>query len=507
MLTIFVLGISSGFPWVMIGSAMSAWLKEAGFSRTDIGFFGLVAIAYSINFFWSPLVDRLRIPILTRALGQRRSWIASTQTLVAVFCALIAFTDVASGLLWVKAMAFMLAVFAATQDIAIDAYRIDVIPDGDGERMSAASACATAGWWTGYAGLGVAPFILTDRGFGWQLMYLGMAITVVILIILTVLLAREPDTLRESRQRESDARYAAIVGAHSEASVTALVAGAFVAVCGGVWMILGMPGLVSPTTATTLGALAIEFIVLAWILRRLFAMEATVGQEYTANALVWHQKSVAWILSTFVEPLADFFRRNGVQVALSILLFILLFKVGEAFLGRMSIVFYKEVGFTNAQIGEYSKAVNWWVTIVFSALGGLVNVRFGLFRGLLTGGIAMAASNLMFAWIAVVGPDTDLLVWAVIVDGFTTAWSSVAFVAFLSVMCNRAFTATQYALMASLGTLARTMLASASGLMVDKLEGNWPLFFCLTSLMVIPGLLLLTYLRRKLPELSVRVRS
>ena len=178
--------------------------------------------------------------------------------------------------------------------------------------------------------------------------------------------------------------------------------------------------------------------------------------------------------------------------------------MGEAFLGRMSIVFYKEIGFSNSDIGTYSKLLNWWVTIFFAAVGGLVNIRYGIFKGLLISGIAMASSNLMFAALAIVGPDKGLFIATIFVDGFTSAWSSVAMVAFISLMCNRAFSATQYALMASLGVLGRTLLASASGFIVDAMDGNWVGFFTITTLMVFPSLIFLWRVRPHIDRLEQR---
>jgi MFS transporter, PAT family, beta-lactamase induction signal transducer AmpG len=206
----------------------------------------------------------------------------------------------------------------------------------------------------------------------------------------------------------------------------------------------------------------------------------------------------AWLGVTLVEPFREFFSRTGMKLGLSVLLFLLLFKLGEAFLGRMSIVFYKEVGFTDTQIGYFSKIGTAVVTIVFSMMGGLLNARIGLIRGLLVGGIAMAASNLMFSWIAVVGPNQNLYIAAVIVDGFTAAMSTVAFVSFISYFTSHTYTATQYAMLAALGTLGRTVMAGGSGWVVDQLGGNWALFFVITALMVLPSLLLLIYVAKLL---------
>ena len=183
-------------------------------------------------------------------------------------------------------------------------------------------------------------------------------------------------------------------------------------------------------------------------------------------------------------------------------MFIFSFKLGEAFLGRMSVVFYKEVGFSNSEIGAYSKLITWWVTIIFAVIGGAFTIRFGIYKGLMIAGIAMAASNLMFAIMAQVGPDPTLFIATIIIDGFTAAWSTVAMVAFISLLCNHTFSASQYALMASLSVLGRTVLGGSSGWVVDSLNGNWSVFFILTAIMVIPALILLHHLRKHIAVLQ-----
>jgi PAT family beta-lactamase induction signal transducer AmpG len=209
---------------------------------------------------------------------------------------------------------------------------------------------------------------------------------------------------------------------------------------------------------------------------------------------------MAWLGVTVVEPFREFFERTGTKLGVSVLLFVFMFKLGEAFLGRMAIVFYKEVGFTDTQIATYSKLMTAGVTILFSMAGGLLNARIGLIKGLFVGGIAMAASNLMFSWIAMVGPSEKLYAATVFVDGFTSAMSTVAFVAFISYLTSHTYTATQYAMLSALGTLGRTLVSGASGFVVDALKGNWALFFVLTALMVIPSLILLVFVGRMLRE-------
>lgn len=419
-LSIFLFGISSGFPWIMIGSVLSAWLKDEGLSRSAIGLFGIIFATYSFNFLWSPLVDKIKPPLL----GQRRGWIFAMQGCVVLLCLVMSQLTADQDLFYVALIGLLIAIASATQDIAIDGFRIDCIAQDDKDGMSAASSVATAGWWTGYGGLGAIPFFLADMtSWTWPNIYLLLGALMALLMCATYL-ANEPQIDREA------------------------------------------------------------------LLEKITAKD-------TKQSPVFH-----WIQTTLVTPFAEFFNRNGVKLAASFLLFIFLFKIGEAFLGRMSIVFYKEIGFSNSDIATYSKLLNWWVTIVFSLLGGLVNIRYGIYRGLMIAGVAMAASNLLFALIAQTGPSTSLLAITVIVDGFTGAWSTVAMVAFISLLCNRAFSATQYALMASLSVAGRTLVASSSGFVVDGLEGNWSLFFILTAVMVIPSLCFLYSIRHHIKRVE-----
>ncbi|CAI3933997.1 major facilitator transporter [Alteromonas macleodii] len=419
-LSIFLFGISSGFPWIMIGSVLSAWLKDEGLSRSAIGLFGIIFATYSFNFLWSPLVDKIKPPLL----GQRRGWIFAMQCCVVLLCLVMSQLTADQDLFYVALVGLLIAIASATQDIAIDGFRIDCIAQDDKDGMSAASSVATAGWWTGYGGLGAIPFFLADMtSWTWPNIYLLLGALMALLMCATYL-ANEPQIDREA------------------------------------------------------------------LLEKITAKD-------TKQSPVFH-----WIQTTLVTPFAEFFNRNGVKLAASFLLFIFLFKIGEAFLGRMSIVFYKEIGFSNSDIATYSKLLNWWVTIVFSLLGGLVNIRYGIYRGLMIAGVAMAASNLLFALIAQTGPSTSLLAITVIVDGFTGAWSTVAMVAFISLLCNRAFSATQYALMASLSVAGRTLVASSSGFVVDSLEGNWSLFFILTAVMVIPSLCFLYSIRHHIKRVE-----
>jgi PAT family beta-lactamase induction signal transducer AmpG len=210
--------------------------------------------------------------------------------------------------------------------------------------------------------------------------------------------------------------------------------------------------------------------------------------------------SVSSLVETFVNPLKDYFSRYG-KTAVLILLFIMFFKIGEAFLGKMSLVFYDEIGFSKSDIATYSKLFGSTLTIIFSIVASFFTIRFGLVKGLIIGGIAMASTNVMYAYIALIGPDKDFLALTIFLDNFTSAFSTVAFVAFISHLINKTYTATQYALLSSMGNLGKTLFASSSGLLVDGLDGNWFIFFIITALMVIPSLLMLGFIAKKLKQL------
>ncbi len=414
---IFVLGCSSGFPWVLISSALSGWMKDIDLPRATISFIGSVTILYAVNFVWAPLVDRVHLPMLQRKLGQRRSWILLMQLSIVIGALGLSFSEPTLSLTMVILWSTFIAASAATMDVAIDGYRIDIVAN-ETEKLPAAAAMSVAGWWTGYSLPGFAAFFLADQ-YGWNTMYQLLAGALLGLSLVTLLL-KEPSTNRDMLQQKAAERY-------------------------------------------------------------------QTSKKHPA---------LLWLTVTIVEPFAEFVRRNGVLLSVLLVCFILTFKLGESFLGRMSIQFYREIGFSNAQIAEYSKLIGWGATMVFTLLGSLLNLRFGVYRGLVVGGITMALSNLMFAWIAHVGPNEQLLFWTIIVDNFTTAFSIVCFVAFLSSFTGVAFSASQYALLASIGNFGRTSMASFGGSMVDWLDGNWSLFFICTSLMVLPALGLLWWIRQ-----------
>ncbi|MBT8139829.1 MAG: MFS transporter [Gammaproteobacteria bacterium] len=503
-LRVLLLGVSSGLPFVLIGSMLTLWLKDTGLSRASIGYAGAIYAAYSINFLWSPLIDRIRRPAML-TLGQRKSWIVLMQLAIALLCVAVSMSNPAESSRVTILLCLAIAIASATQDIAIDAFRIDSIAEHEEQTMSVAASMAIAGWWTGYAGIGAIVLITADSfQLDWGVLYL---LTAPLFIVLAAAVVFFPEPDNADRDRLHNERKLGYLHNALQLSNGRKIATMVMMACPfllAVWLLGGGAGLADTVKASAWyvpGGLLAGTLLFALAIA-LLGQSALNRQVPIASAAELHNagpldKASASLAAAVIDPLLAFFRRNGLQMALALLAFILLFKIGEAFLGRMSLVFYREIGFSNSDIAYYSKLVSWAVTVVFSLLSGAFVARFGVLRGLFIAGLAMSASNLMFAWLAAVGPVKTLFAASVVVDGFTSAWSTVAFVAFLSSLCDRNYTATQYALLASLGTLGRTLFASGSGQLVDWLQGNWALFFILTALAVIPSLLILLWLGNK----------
>jgi len=433
MARILLLGIISGFPWVLIGSSLSLWLKEDGLSRSTIGWAGLIFAVYAFNYLWAPIIDRIRIPWLTNKIGHRRGWIVTMQIIILISLVCWSLVDPTANLALVITIGLIIAIASATQDITVDALRIEQIGKDEGKSMQAGAAMAVVGWWTGYKLGGVialnAAEYFQQAGFEnyWQITFLVLGI-VIILSNIGLMFVHEPQaTERQESQRQTDQM-----------------------------------------------------------------IEEKLGTSNVAT------KSVAWISGTIAGPIISFFKKNGFAIAVGILGFVFLFKIGEAFLGRMSIIFYKEIGFSKGDIALYSKGLGWITTVVFTLLGGLFAIRSGVIKAMFVSGILMASTNLLFSVLAWSGKSEWLFAVAVIFDDMAAAFATVAFVAFISLLVDRTYTATQYALLASIGTAGRTTLAASSGAMVDWLNGDWGIFFVITAIMVIPSLICLWLIRNKL---------
>ncbi|UJF24803.1 MFS transporter [Suttonella sp. R2A3] len=248
------------------------------------------------------------------------------------------------------------------------------------------------------------------------------------------------------------------------------------------------------------------FFVLAMILSwRLYRPSKQASDEFGVDPQTEQFADIKqWFQSVFLRPFKALFSSHGVQFALMLLLFVFLFKLGEAFLGRTAIVFYKDIGFSDSEISRYGKIIGWVVMMVLSMFSGVIAARMGSWKALMFGGIAMAATNVLFAVLAWIGPKTWFLAFSVVADQITTAFATVAFVVFISTLCtDRRFTGTQYALLASLASFSRMLLASSSGYVKEHwLNDSWVLFFIITALMVIPSLVLLYFMRDRVVSIE-----
>ena len=433
MLRILLLGAISGFPWVLIASSLSLWLKEEGLSRSTIGWAGLIFGVYAFNYLWAPIIDRVQIPYLTKKLGHRRGWIVLMQIIILLCLVVWSVINPTENLALLISVGLIIAIASATQDITVDALRIEQINENEGKSMAAGAAMAVVGWWTGYKLGGVVALFTAEffENLGvsdyWQTTFLILGI-LIILMNIGLMFVHEPiQTDRQAKQKETDQ-----------------------------------------------------------------LIEKKLGSSNFVTNFI------AYITGTIGGPIISFFKKNGFAIAAGILAFVFLFKIGEAFMGRMSIVFYKEIGFSKGQIAIYSKGLGWITTVIFTLLGGLMAMRAGTIKTMFFAGGLMAITNLLFAVLAWTGKSEILFAIAVIADDITAAFATVAFVAFISLLVDRTYTATQYALLASIGTAGRTTLASSSGALVDWLNGDWGTFFVLTTIMVIPSLLCLLLIKNKI---------
>lgn len=407
-LIILVMGFASGLPLLLTLSTLSYWLSTVGVDKTTIGLFTLVGAPYTFKFAWSPIIDQLRLPLLGR-LGRRRSWLLVLQLALAGAIFLMGQTNPVSAPGMTALLAVIVAFFAASQDIVIDAYRIEILKDAE---QGAGAGTTQVGYRFGMLLAGAGATALSDY-INWTTIFAILAAAMILCAVFT-LFVPEPVIIAKA----PDAR-----------------------------------------------------------------------------------KSYAeWLNDAVIQPFAEFMGRRGWVV---ILLFILFYKYGDAFGGAMANPFYHELGFTGTEIAAMSKVYGVIASLVGGVLGGLVVARFGLFKTLLIGGVLQAVTNLLFSVLAMKGDDLIWLGIAITADNLAGGVAAAALVAYLSGLCNVAFTATQYALFTSFMAQGRTVLSSGSGWLADHTD--WVSFWALTTIMALPGLLLLFWIARLYPHgLTIR---
>jgi PAT family beta-lactamase induction signal transducer AmpG len=408
LITIFLLGFFAGLPFLLMFGTLTAWLAQSGINKTTIGLFVFTSMPFAIKFLWAPFVDKLPIPVFCDLLGQRRGWLCLAQ-LVCLTCLIgISVTNPSFGLSHLAVWTIGLSFASATQDIVIDAYRIESLDDNE-QGLGAASY--QLGYRLALIAAGAGALLLADT-VGWVVTYQIMA-SLMAVGVLTTLLIAEP---QPSGVKPPDAR--------------------------------------------------------------------------TRSLSYW-----AWIHGAVIEPFREFMSRPG---WLLILVFVAFYKYADGIWAAMANPFYLDLGFTLSQIGLISKTYGVVMTIVGSLLGGVIVVTIGVGRSVMLGVIIMALTNLLYALLAWAGPSITGLIWVISIENICNGIGGTAFIAYLSILCNKAYTATQYALLTSFMNLSRTFLASGGGFLADQFD--WPTFFIITALAGVPGILLFFYLTRRYPN-------
>jgi len=491
VITMLFLGFSAGIPILLIFSSLGLWLREAGVERSAVTFFSWAALGYSFKFVWAPLVDKLPLPFLTRWLGRRRSWMLLSQLAIIVAILWMGMTNPLANdnsLTMMAIAAVLLGFSSATQDVVIDAYRIE---SADSDLQAMMSSTYIAGYRIGMlvAGAGalyLASYFGSEKGsysyVAWQWTYAIMS-AVMLVGIVTTLLIPEP-----IRQREDTAKH----GASDYLRFLLLFVVAVVAFIATFYF---SAELVKSSKAS-LSELFSNKHLASFIIETLRLFTGVIIAGMVAKLLVRLgvvQQSM--LQETYIAPVKDFFQRYGLNLAILLLVLIGLYRISDIVLGVISNVFYQDLGFTKIEIANVVKTFGLFMTIAGGFLGGLLSVRFGVMKILFLGAALSAGTNLLFMLLANVGHDMTMLYIVISADNLSAGLASAAFIAFLSQLTNISFTAVQYAIFSSLMTLLPKILGGYSGSMVDAM--GYPQFFMLTAILGIPVLVLIVFARKR----------
>lgn len=413
------LGFSAGLPLLLVFGTLSVWLRREGIDRTTIGYVSWVALLYGLKFLWAPLVDRLPLPLITNLLGQRRSWMLLAQTGIIFGLWMMGNSNPVTELTTLVTFALLVAFSSATQDISIDAWRIEAVPVN---QQGAMAGTYQLGYRLGWV-LSGGGALLIAGSFSWNTAYIVMGCAMFIGVITTLLIA-EPE--RQITQQ-------------------------------------------------------------TW-LQEERVINFLEGSSHLPERL---QYVAAWFIGAVVCPFVDFFSRNG-AAAFVILAFIGLFRISDITMGVMAGPFYVDMGYTDTQIGLVSKTFGVIVTIFGALLGGVLVMRYGVLRMLIVSAILVVLTNLIFAWLATQGPDLILLALVISADNLSGGIAGSTFIAYLSSLTNRAYTATQYALFSSLMLLPAKFIGGFSGKIVDGF--GFINFFIYAGMLGVPAVMLAIYL-------------
>ena len=465
------LGFAAGLPILLIFSTLSVWLFKAGVNRATITLFSWVGFAYSFKFIWTPIVDNLKLPILGK-LGHRRSWLLLSQLMIILSLIFISFTDPKTSLVCTAIAAIFIAFSSATQDIVLDAFRIE---SASKNLQGALSSMYLTGYRiamivAGAGSLWIASFLGTEiyNQKVWQQVYQIMAL-LMLFGVLTVFYSSEPKIKRNIEK-------------NSNQKIKFFIA-FLVSLAGFILCYLYFKDLFDskdPIINFLNEFIKIIFCFLIFALIIFFLIKIKfLNKESAKNA--------------YAKPVLDFLNRYGSK-ATSILLLIGLYRISDVVLGVMANIFYIEKGFSIAEIATYSKFFGTIATIVGGVIGGLASVHLGVMRSLFIGALISALSNILFAWLALVTADVKILAFVITADNVASGFAGATFIVYLSALTSIKFTATQYALFSSAMLFLPKLIAGYAGGFVNLF--GYPTFFIFTAIIGVPVLLLIMWINK-----------
>ena len=495
-----LLGFASGLPLALTGQAMQAWLTVDGIDLATIGFLSLVGLPYTFKFLWAPLMDRFELPLL----GRRRGWLVLTQLALAGALLALAASEPKAGIRLFALLAVLVAFLSASQDVVVDAYRTDLLPAA--ERGMGASL-GVMGYRLAMILSGGIALIWTDPnqggGWDWPAVYRFMALVMAGAAVLSALILPRLPALQAPKTAAS----------HDLRGFAAVL----LAVAAGVWLTDQFGGavaqaLVGPLTegSSLPAALQKRWVDLAALL---------LGIAFTLPLAAWAARRARF--DTLLGGLGSYFSQKG---AAAFLLFIVLYKLGDAFAGSLMTVFLlKSMAYTSAEVGVVNKVLGLWLTIGGALVGGALMLKLGLWRSLMFFGVLQLVSNLGFWWLAVSGkgvlPGTVLpafdwgfvklatptpvdggLLMVVAFENLSGGMGTAAFVAFMMSLCNQRFTATQFALLSAFASVGRVWVGPLAGVLAQSI--GWPSFFIISTVLAAPALLMLWWLRSSVQALD-----
>ena len=502
VITMLFFGFSAGLPILLIFSTLSLWLREADVSRSTVTYFSWAALGYSFKFIWAPIVDKMPLPVLTSLLGRRRAWLLVAQIAIIIAILWMGFTDPkASHVAWIDlgpggnltVMAFaavMLGFSSATQDIVIDAYRIESAAK---DLQAMLSSTYIAGYRIGMlvAGAGalkLAAYWGSEETYvysAWKWTYICMALAMLVGVV-TTLVIREPVVKQQANRYLNSTR-----------DYGRFLALFILVVTGFVCVFFFTADLVSNIKSTVIENFAINKGLVGFVVESLRMFSALAAAWIVARLSVAAGVARFELLyETYMEPMANFFQRYG-KPALLVLALVGVYRISDIVLGVISNVFYQDLGFTKDQIANIVKTFGLIMTILGGFIGGALSFRYSVYRILFAGAVLAAATNLLFMMLAQIGNNEAMLIIVIAADNLSAGLASAAFVAYLSSLTDIRFTALQYALFSSIMTLLPKILGGYSGSIVDSI--GYESFFLFTAIIGIPVLLLVYFVARIVP--------